>query len=86
MSDIEITEKRDGLRMMLMFYCNQGQLSVVEKNTGVPKNILERFCKGENCLTPEQDKLLREPLQEYGSKDVEVSVKLDVKTKSLEDE
>ena len=79
MADIEMREKRDGLRMILMFYRNQGQLSLVEKNTGIPKDILRKFCDGENCLTPEQDKLLREPLKEYGSKDVEVSIKLDIK-------
>lgn len=81
MTDIEIKEKRDGLRMMLMFYRNHGQLSVVEKNTGVPKDILARFCDGEDCLTPEQDKILREPLHEYGSKEVKVSIKLDIVSK-----
>ena len=81
MSDIEIKEKRDGLRMILMFYRNQGNLSIVEKNTGVPKDVLRRFCDGEDCLTPEQDKILREPLEEYGSKDVKVSAKFDIKAK-----
>lgn len=81
MADIEIKEKRDGLRMMLMYYRIQGQLSRVEKATGVSKDVLRRFCDGEDCLTPEQDRLLRKPLKEYGSKDVEVSIKLDVKSK-----
>lgn len=86
MADIEIRGKRDGLRMMLMCYRNHGQLSLVEKNTGVPRDILKRFCDGEDCLTPEQDKLLREPLKEYGSRDVEVSIKLDVKKKGKADD
>lgn len=77
----DIKAKRDGLRMILMFYRNQGQLSTVEMNTGVPKDILKRFCDGEDCLTPEQDELLRKPLKEYGSKNVEVSIKLDAKRK-----
>jgi len=64
----EQTKQHDGLRLMLQFYMNQGQLISVERNTGVPKELLQRFCAGEDCLSPEQDRILREPLKEYGSK------------------
>jgi len=76
MDDVKYTKKRDGLRMMLMFYRNHGNLSIVNQNTGVSTDILRRFCDGEDCLTAEQDKALREPLGAYGSKEVKVSVDL----------
>ena len=79
--EIKETRIEDGLRLMLKFYRNMSRLSVVSKQTGVPIEILKRFCDGEDCLTPEQDGILRKPLKEFGSKEVKVSVHLKKKEK-----
>lgn len=56
----------DGLRLMLKYYRNHGSLHLVHQKTGVSMDKLKRFCDGEDCLTSEEDKILREPLKEFG--------------------
>lgn len=83
--EIKETYTEDGLRLMLKYYRNMGRLSVVSKKTGISVETLKRFTDGKDCLTAEQDKILRAPLKEYGSKQVKVSVNLKKVSKDAKD-
>lgn len=56
----------DGLKLILQYYANFKQLGQVSKNTGIPVQVLKDFLDGKIELTTEQDKILREPLKEFG--------------------